>query len=161
MLATWQRGNGNQRREESMIRTRVQNIGGPFPGRGSAPTMVHDKVLPRGQRAAFEKLNDLAAMRPTISDAGSLVAANDNNPSSAPAMTWSAEDLRITKAQADFLGSGRNSIHQRVDDRTQLILESRKMFGPWRQNGDGTYSLPLSAKGEAALSRYRNRKPRG
>lgn len=62
-----------------MIRTKVQNIGGPFPGKGAAPTMAHDKVLPRGQRAGFEKLNDLAAMRPTISDAGSLVAANDND----------------------------------------------------------------------------------
>jgi hypothetical protein len=42
--------------------------------------MKHDKVLPRGQRAGFEKLNDMAAMRPTVTDAGSLVAANDNEP---------------------------------------------------------------------------------
>ncbi|WP_250972459.1 hypothetical protein [Agrobacterium rosae] len=41
--------------------------------------MVHDKVLPRGQRAAFEILNDAASMRGTIEDAGSLIAANDNN----------------------------------------------------------------------------------
>jgi hypothetical protein len=61
-----------------MIRTRVQNIGGAFPGRGAAPEMKHDKVLPRGQRAGFEALNDAAAMRPTTIDAGSLVAANDN-----------------------------------------------------------------------------------
>jgi len=76
-------------------------------------------------------------------------------------MKWSSKELRLTKAQADFLGSGRNSIHRRVDDRTQLILEARKMFGPWKRNDDLTYSLPLSAKGEAALSRYRNRKTRG
>ncbi|WP_234896087.1 hypothetical protein [Sinorhizobium meliloti] len=40
--------------------------------------MKHDFHLPRGKRAGFEKLNDAAAMRPTIVDAGSLVAANDN-----------------------------------------------------------------------------------
>ncbi|TIX89204.1 hypothetical protein [Rhizobium sp. P44RR-XXIV] len=61
-----------------MIRTRIQNIGGPFPGKGAAPSMLHDKTLPRGQRASFEALNDAASMRPAISDAGSLVAANDN-----------------------------------------------------------------------------------
>ncbi|MGR9420647.1 hypothetical protein [Rhizobium leguminosarum] len=144
-----------------MIRTRVQNLGGPFPGKGAAPTMVRDKVLPHGQRAGFEKLNDLAAMRPAITDAASFVAANDNEPPRQFALTWSSKELRLTRAQADFLGSGRNSLHQRVDDRTQLILEARKMFGPWRPNGDGTYSLPLSAKGQAALSRYLNRKTRG
>ncbi|WP_223218203.1 hypothetical protein [Rhizobium wenxiniae] len=41
--------------------------------------MVHDKILPRGTRAAFEKLNDAAKMRPHVNDAGSLVAANDNH----------------------------------------------------------------------------------
>ncbi|GAJ91024.1 hypothetical protein EXN67_01560 [Rhizobium rhizogenes] len=61
-----------------MIRTRVQNIGGPFPGKGAAPSMLHDKVLLPGRRAAFEALNDAASMRPTVTDAGSLVAANDN-----------------------------------------------------------------------------------
>lgn len=61
-----------------MIRTRIQNIGGPFPGVGSAPTMVRDKWLPKDGRAAFERLNDEAAMRGTVIDAGSLVAANDN-----------------------------------------------------------------------------------
>jgi len=76
-------------------------------------------------------------------------------------MNWSSKELRLTPAQANFLGSRRNSVHQRVDDRTQLILEGRKMFGPWKRNADMTYSLPLSAKGEAALSRYRNRKTRG
>ena len=76
-------------------------------------------------------------------------------------MNWSSRELRLTKGQAAFLGSRRNSIHQRVDDRTQLILEARKMFGPWKRNPDATYSLPLSAKGEAALSRHLNRKTRG
>jgi hypothetical protein len=59
---------------------RIQNIGGPFQGKGAAPAMVHDKVLPRGTRAAFEKLNDAAKMRPHIIDAGSPVAANDDKP---------------------------------------------------------------------------------
>lgn len=63
-----------------MIRTSHRTQGGPFPGRGAAPSMKHDFHLPRGQRAGFEKLNDAAAMRPTIVDAGSLVAANDNSP---------------------------------------------------------------------------------
>ncbi|MBB3523097.1 hypothetical protein [Rhizobium sp. BK456] len=145
-----------------MIRIRsYATQGGPFPGRGAAPEMKHDKVLPRGQRAGFEALNDAAAMRPTITDAGSLLAANDNEPARASTQIWSSKELRLTKGQAAFLGARRNSIHQRVDDRTQLILETRKMFGPWKPNGDGTYYLPLSAKGEAALSRYRNRKTRG
>lgn len=61
-----------------MLRTRIQNIGGPFPGVGSAPTMVHDKWLPRSGRAAFERLNDEASMRPHVFDAGSMVAVNDN-----------------------------------------------------------------------------------
>lgn len=57
---------------------KIQNIGGPFPGKCAAPEMNHDKVLPRGTRASFERLNDAAAMRPHVTDAGSLVAANDN-----------------------------------------------------------------------------------
>jgi hypothetical protein len=61
-----------------MIRNSHRTQGGPFPGRGAAPAMTKDFYLPRGQRAGFEKLNDLAAMRPTLVDAGSLVAANDN-----------------------------------------------------------------------------------
>lgn len=59
---------------------KIQNLGGPFPGKGAAPEMVHDKILPRGTRAAFERLNDAAKMRPHVRDAGSLAAANDNNP---------------------------------------------------------------------------------
>jgi len=62
------------------LRTRIQNIGGPFPGKGAAPTMIHDKVLPAAGRAAFEKLNDAASMHGSVMDAGSLVAANDNVP---------------------------------------------------------------------------------
>jgi hypothetical protein len=61
-----------------MLRTRLENIGGPFPGAGSAPEMNHDFILPRDQRAAFEKLNDAAARRPTMTDFGSVVPANDN-----------------------------------------------------------------------------------
>ncbi|MEY9629861.1 hypothetical protein [Sinorhizobium fredii] len=63
-----------------MIRNSHRTQGGPFPGRGAAPAMTRDFHLPRGQRAGFEKLNDAAAMRPTVMDAGSLVAANDNKP---------------------------------------------------------------------------------
>jgi len=63
-----------------MIRNSHRTQGGPFPGRGAAPAMTRDFHLPRGKRAGFEKLNDAAAMRPTITDAGSLVAANDNRP---------------------------------------------------------------------------------
>jgi hypothetical protein len=70
-------------------------------------------------------------------------------------MNWSAKELRITTVQADFLVSRRASVHQRVNDRTELILEARKMFGPWKKNADGTYSLPLSAKGQEALARHR------
>ncbi|ASY56355.1 hypothetical protein SS05631_c14170 [Sinorhizobium sp. CCBAU 05631] len=40
--------------------------------------MTRDFHLPRGRRAGFEKLNDAAAMRPTVMDAGSLMPANDN-----------------------------------------------------------------------------------
>ncbi|WP_246691061.1 hypothetical protein [Neorhizobium alkalisoli] len=40
--------------------------------------MNHDKLLPRGTRAAFERLNDAAAMRPHVVNAESLIAANDN-----------------------------------------------------------------------------------
>lgn len=69
----------SERRNE-LIRSSIRNIGGPFPGRGAAPEMKHDFHLPRGQRAGFECLNDMAANRPTIIDAGSLVAANDNQP---------------------------------------------------------------------------------
>ncbi|NRP70598.1 hypothetical protein ILFOPFJJ_01479 [Ensifer psoraleae] len=76
-------------------------------------------------------------------------------------MNWSPKELRLTKAQADFLRTGESSAHRRVNERTQLILEARKMFGPWKQNDDLTYSLPLSAKGQAVLSRYQNRKTRG
>lgn len=67
-----------------MIRTRNQNIAGPFPGIESAPAMVRDKWLPPDGRAAFERLNDEAAMRGTVINAGSLVAANDNRFGFAP-----------------------------------------------------------------------------
>ena len=41
-----------------MIRTRIRNIGGAFPGRGAAPAMTRDLHLPRGTVAKFERLND-------------------------------------------------------------------------------------------------------
>ncbi|WP_421579486.1 hypothetical protein [Shinella sp. M31] len=64
-----------------MIRTRIQNIGGAFPGRGAAPAMTRDFHLARGERTAIDRLGDRAAFRPVVnSDAGSLVAANDNQP---------------------------------------------------------------------------------
>lgn len=63
-----------------MLRIRVQNIGGAFPGRGAAPEMTRDFHLPRGERTAIDRLGDRAAFRPKVSqDAGSLVAANDND----------------------------------------------------------------------------------
>ncbi|GMB81236.1 hypothetical protein NN6n1_20190 [Shinella zoogloeoides] len=62
-----------------MIRTRIQNIGGAFPGRGAAPAMTKGLYLPRGERTAIDRLGDRAALRPVVTtDAGSLVAANDN-----------------------------------------------------------------------------------
>ncbi|MDK1489363.1 hypothetical protein QN219_04740 [Sinorhizobium sp. 7-81] len=62
-----------------MIRIRIQNIGGSFPGRGAAPEMTRDFHLPRGERTAIDRLGDRAAFRAKVSqDAGSLVAANDN-----------------------------------------------------------------------------------
>ena len=62
------------------IRTSFRNIGGPFPGKGSAPSMTKDFHLVDG-RASFERFNDEAAMRGSVMDAGSLAAANDNTPS--------------------------------------------------------------------------------
>lgn len=41
-----------------MIRTRIQNIGGAFPGKGAAPAMTRDLHLPREGVAKFERLND-------------------------------------------------------------------------------------------------------
>ncbi len=137
-------------------RVRLQNLGGPFPGKGAAPTMAHDKILPRGQRAGFEKLNDAAAMHPTISDAGSLVAANDNTPQRETQLTWSSKDLRLTRVQEDFLRNGQSSVHQRVQERTELILEARKML-TWKRSPNGTYYRGPSAKGEAALQLKRSK----
>lgn len=61
------------------LRTSFRNLGGPFPGKGSAPSMTRDFHLVDG-RASFERFNDEAALRPHIRDAGSLIAANDNEP---------------------------------------------------------------------------------
>lgn len=139
------------------IRLSHRTQGGPFPGKGAAPTMAHDKVLPRGQRAGFEALNDAAAMHPTVMDAGSPVAADDNAPPqrSAP-VTWSSKDLRLTRVQEDFLRNGQSSVHQRVQERTELILEARKML-TWKRSPNGTYYRGPSAKGEVALQLKRSK----
>lgn len=145
-----------------MIRLRVENIGGPFPGKGQAPSMAHDKILPRNERAAFEKLNDLAAMRPHVMDAGSLSPANDNpRPPETPATKsiWPAQELRLTPSQADFLHRGRSSVHKRINDRTELILKSRGMLA-WRKGCDDQFYLVPSDKGQAALSKYEQREGR-
>lgn len=64
-----------------MLRLSHRTQGGPFPGRGAAPEMTRDFHLPRGERTAIDRLGDRAAFRPRVStDAGSLVAANDNQP---------------------------------------------------------------------------------
>lgn len=64
-----------------MIRTRIQNIGGAFPGRGAAPAMTRGFYLARNEHTAIDRLGDGAALRPVVNtDAGSLVAANDNSP---------------------------------------------------------------------------------
>ncbi|WP_244483212.1 hypothetical protein, partial [Rhizobium sp. Leaf383] len=65
--------------EEKLTIRHHRQQGGPFPGKGSAPSMAKDFYLPTG-RADFEDLNDLASRRPSLTDAGSLVPANDNRP---------------------------------------------------------------------------------
>ncbi|WP_230057844.1 hypothetical protein [Agrobacterium fabrum] len=145
-----------------MIRLRVENIGGPFPGKGQAPSMSHDKVLPRNERAAFERLNDLAAMRPHVMDAGSLSPANDNPrlpETPATKSIWPARELRLTPSQADFLHRGRSSVHRRINDRTELILKSRGMLA-WRKGTDDKFYLVPSDKGQAALSKFEQREGR-
>ena len=67
---------------------------------------------------------------------------------------WPAKELRITDVQADFLRTGHSGIHQRVIDRTELILESRRMI-QWKKASDGTFYRAPSAKGQAALTRHR------
>jgi hypothetical protein len=69
------------------------------------------------------------------------------------AMTWSSRELRLTKIQADFLRTGQSSVHQRIQDRTEIILEARRMFA-WRPAGDGTYYRGLSPKGQAAIKQW-------
>lgn len=145
-----------------MIRLRVENIGGAFPGKGQAPSMTHDKILPRNERAAFERLNDLAALRPHVMDAGSLTPTNDNGRwPEAPATKsiWPARALRLTPSQADFLHRGRSSVHRRINDRTELILKSRGMLA-WRKGSEDQFYLVPSDKGRAALSKYEQREGR-
>lgn len=68
-------------------------------------------------------------------------------------MNWSAKDLRLTRVQATFLRRRNSSVHQRVTDRTEVVLRSRGML-QWRPNKDGEYFLENSAKGNAALDRW-------
>ncbi|WP_420377267.1 hypothetical protein [Sinorhizobium meliloti] len=68
-------------------------------------------------------------------------------------MNWSHRDLKLTSAQADFLTRGLNSkVHQRVTERTELILGQRRMY-QWRRDGSGY--LEPTEKGKAALSHYK------
>lgn len=135
------------------FRVSFRNQGGPC--RGGSPTMAHDKHLPPDGRAAFERLNDQAAMRPHVFDAGSLIAANDNV-APQPKPVWPAKELRLTRTQADFLKRRHSSVHQRVTDRTELILKSRGML-QWRPNEAGEYFLENSIKGKAALERWQGK----
>lgn len=68
-------------------------------------------------------------------------------------MTWAAKELRLTRVQADYLKRRHSSVHQRVTDRTELILKSRGML-EWRPNRNGEYYLENSPKGEAALAKW-------
>lgn len=71
-------------------------------------------------------------------------------------MNWSRRDLRLTRVQAAHLLSGQSSVHQRVQERTEIILETRRMLS-WRRRADGTYYRGLSAKGEAAIKQWNER----
>lgn len=71
-------------------------------------------------------------------------------------MNWSRRDLRLTRVQAAYLLFGQSSVHQRVQDRTEIILEARRMLS-WRRSADGTYRRGLSAKGEAAIKQWNER----
>jgi hypothetical protein len=74
-------------------------------------------------------------------------------------MNWSAKDLRLTPVQADHLRRGSGSVHQRVTDRTELLLSARKMFA-WKKDRSGEWYLGLSPKGEAALAKFYERDKR-
>lgn len=71
-------------------------------------------------------------------------------------MNWSRRDLRLTRVQVAYLLSGQSSVHQRVQDRTEIFLETRRMLS-WRRRADGTYYRGLSAKGEAAIKQWNER----
>ncbi|RVP07451.1 hypothetical protein CN085_31650 [Sinorhizobium meliloti] len=71
-------------------------------------------------------------------------------------MTWSHRELKLTRAQADFLTRGLNSrVHERATERNEFILRQREMIKWRRREEGGLYYLGLSEKGEAALSHYR------
>ena len=72
-------------------------------------------------------------------------------------MIWSAKELRLTRTQADYLRVGNSSVHQRVTDRTEMILASRKML-TWKKDRAGEWYLGRSSKGDAALAKYEGKK---
>lgn len=74
-------------------------------------------------------------------------------------MNWPAKELRLTRVQADFLRFRDASVHQKINDRTELILSSRRMLA-WRQGRDGDWYLGRSPKGEAALNKFNARSNR-
>ena len=67
---------------------------------------------------------------------------------------WNGSELRLTRVQADFLQRRQSSVHQRVTDRTELILKSRGML-QWKPNTNGEFFLGNSAKGDKALERWK------
>lgn len=50
-------------------------------------------------------------------------------------------------------------MHERVNDRTELILSSRKMLA-WKRDRTGEWHLERSPKGEAALAKFYEREKR-
>jgi hypothetical protein len=74
-------------------------------------------------------------------------------------MNWSPRELRLTRVQAEYLRRHDASVHQGINDRTELILSARRMF-MWRHGGDGEFFLVPSPKGEAALAKFYARRKR-
>lgn len=74
-------------------------------------------------------------------------------------MNWSAKELQLTRTQADYLRFQNASVHQKVNDRTELILSSRRMLA-WKRGRGGDWYLGRSPKGEAALEKYQARSNR-
>jgi hypothetical protein len=74
-------------------------------------------------------------------------------------MNWSAKELRLTPVQATYLARQDASVHHKVNDRTELILSSRKMLA-WKRDRTGEWHLERSPKGEAALAKFYEREKR-